>query len=144
MKKLKEHREELKALAFGLIMALIIISVAVALAVAITLFPYMPLQTQYISANLFPLYGYGNDANYNYTFYPQIQPNGTACIQYLSYKTPDTFNYTTQKEDTITTYNATQVKEAYNQQLSISTNTNLQIQIQPYKTLLCPDIENSR
>ncbi|MEM0143970.1 MAG: hypothetical protein QXL94_08560 [Candidatus Parvarchaeum sp.] len=118
----------------------LILMVAILMAIVVVWAIFNPPTTQYISANLFPLYGYGNDANYNYTFYPQIQPNGTACIQYLSYKSPDTFNYTTQKEDTITTYNATQIKDAYNQLFEILSNSGTPIQIQFDKSLLCPDI----
>ncbi|MEM0106933.1 MAG: hypothetical protein QXS81_01165 [Candidatus Micrarchaeaceae archaeon] len=125
----------------------VLILVAFALAIAIKAYLYpQPTQYQYLSANIFPLhanlYGY---QNYNYTFYPQLQTNGTACIQYISYKTPNTFNYTTQKEDTITTYNATQITQIYNEfASSMLSNSGNQIQIQTSKTLLCPDIVESR
>ncbi|MEM3860829.1 MAG: hypothetical protein QXS81_05000 [Candidatus Micrarchaeaceae archaeon] len=125
----------------------IIVGIIAGLAV-IASFVVVPQPTQYMSSNLFPLHVFYPNGD-KYTFYPQIQPNGTACIQYIISTIP-AINYTTQNSSTITTtiYNATQVKDMYlafsGDPFIFSSNSGIPILIQPGETLLCPDIEKGR
>ncbi|MEM3245706.1 MAG: hypothetical protein QXN16_02975 [Candidatus Micrarchaeaceae archaeon] len=108
---------------------------------------FAPQPTQYMAANLFPLYVFYPNGNI-YKLYPQLQPNGTACIQYIVFVNSTPFNYITQNNSVITTiiYNATQVKDIYLNLagVPIESKSGIIIQIQPDKSLLCPDIEKGR
>lgn len=74
-----------------LVAALVVIWVA-ALVIKVT----APLPTQYISANLFPLFTPPSVNGYNFVLYGKTQTNGTACISSGTYN-KTTVNYTTMK-----------------------------------------------
>ncbi|MEM3416250.1 MAG: hypothetical protein QW719_02855 [Candidatus Micrarchaeaceae archaeon] len=109
---------------------------AIAVAWHIFIAPHPLSTTQYIPANLFPLYGYNFLNGSSYILYPQIQQNGTACIQYMTSSYP-IFNRTIQSM-VIIIYNATQTKNIYRTLIIKSLNTGNVIETQAGKTLLCP------
>ncbi len=82
-------------------------------------------------------------------FMPEVQPNGTACIEYFGYYV---LNYTTQKYYTIYNHNPTDLANSYGKQPGYimnktgcsptENNQSCLIELQPGKTLLCPNILN--
>ncbi|MEM3245704.1 MAG: hypothetical protein QXN16_02965 [Candidatus Micrarchaeaceae archaeon] len=131
-----------------LVGTIILASVLFALLIIISAALYQaPTQYQYLSANLFPLYAIPYTNNSKILLYPQIQQNGTACVQYFVIST-QIFNYTTQKNMTqnTTIRNATRINDIYHNMIYKNLSTHeystagMPIKIPSNATLLCPDI----